>query len=122
MVGPRAPAPSGHVPFNEQLYNHIALPRDVPGREDRNLSSIEGALLTRLLAASQFLSSRVALADQQQIRALCESLNTCRSLHVDRSITKPALLREMRNLQPKRMLILHVSNQNSGLLIYQDTG
>ena len=122
MVGPRAPAPSGHVPFNEQLYNHIALPRDVPGREERNLSSIEGALLTRLLAASQYLSSRVALADQQQIRALCESLNTCRSLHVDRSITKPALLREFRNLQPGRMLILHVSAQNCGLLAYQDTG
>ena len=100
MVGPPAPAPSGHVPFVEQLYNHIALPRDVPGREDRDLSSIEGALLTRLLAASQLLSSRVALADQQQVRALCESLNTCRSLHVDRSITKPALLRELRTERP----------------------
>lgn len=121
MVGPRAP--SGHGFFNEQLYHHVALPRDVPGREEgRNLPSIEDALLTRLLAASQYLSSRVALADQQQVRALCESLNACRSLHVDRSITKPALLRELRNFQPERMLILHVSAQNCGLLAYQDTG
>ncbi|KAF2623830.1 hypothetical protein BU25DRAFT_399960 [Macroventuria anomochaeta] len=87
MAASDRPRPS-HLPFNEQLYNHIALPRDVPGREDRNLSSLEAALLARLIDATL--------------------------------ITKPALLRELRSLQRERVLILHVSAQNSGLLIYND--
>ncbi|KAJ8110852.1 hypothetical protein OPT61_g6407 [Boeremia exigua] len=113
-------APASHVPFYEQLYNHIALPRDVPGREDRNLSHLEATLLTYLTDATRFMSTHVARSDQKQVRALGESLAACQSLHVDRSIPKPALLRELRELQPGRVLILHVSAQNCGLLIYKD--
>ena len=113
-------SPANHLPFNEQLYNHIALPRDVPGGEDNNLSSLEAALLTRLIDATRLLSSHVAQSDQQQICMLSESLAACQSLHVDRAVTKPALLRELRRLQRDRMLVLHVSAQNCGLLIYTD--
>lgn len=116
----RGRLPPSHVPFNEQLYNHITLPRDVPGREDKNLSSIEAALLARLIDATRLLSSHVAHSDQRQVRALSDSLTACQSLHVDRAITKPAVLRELRGLQPERILILHVSAQNCGLLIYKD--
>jgi len=113
--------PPVHVPFNEQLFNHIALPRDVPGREDRNLPSIEAALLTRLTDATLLLGSYVELADQQGIRKLVDSLAACQSLHVDRAITKPGLLRELRALQPDKIIVLHVGAQNCGLLIYRDT-
>lgn len=112
--------PPSNLTFNEQLYNHIALPRDVPGREDRNLSSIEGVLLARLTDATRFLSQRVAHADRQHLQALVDSLNACRAVHVDRAITKTALLQELRELKPGRILILHVSAQNCGLLIYKD--
>ncbi|XPS95694.1 hypothetical protein M3J09_004979 [Ascochyta lentis] len=108
----------GQLPFHEQLYNHIALPRDVPGREDRNLRRIESALLTRLIDAAHILSSHVPPGDQQHVRALSNSLTACQSLNIDGTITKPALLRELRNLCPERMLILHVSAQNCGLLVY----
>lgn len=113
--------PPVHVPSNEQLFHHIALPRDVPGREDRNLPAIESALLTRLTDATRLLSSYVVLSDQPHIHKLVESLAACQSLHVDRAITKPALLRELRALQPGRTTILHVGAQNCGLLIYKDT-
>lgn len=112
--------PPAHVPFNEQLFNHIALPRDVPGREDRNLSNIEAVLLSRLTDATRFLSSYVVLADQQGIQQLVDSLAACQSMHVDRAITKPALLRELRALQSTKTIILHVGAQNCGLLIYKD--
>lgn len=113
-------SPARCTSFYEQLYNHIALPRDVPGREDKDPSVIEAALLTRLNDATQLLSSHVAQSDQQHIRALSGSLTACQSLHVDRAITKPAVLRELRALQSGRVLILHVSAQNCGLLIYTD--
>ncbi len=112
-------APSGQMSFNEQLYNHIALPRDVPGCEDGNLSSIEAALLACLTDATRLMSTHVTWSDQLRMRALGDSLTACQSLHVDRSITKSALLREMRRLQPGRVLILHVSAQNCGVLIYK---
>lgn len=119
MAASSRPLPR-HVPFNEQLFNHIALPRDVPGREDRNLLSIESALLTRLTDATRLLSSLVTLSDQQRIHKLVGSLAACQSLHIDGAITKPALLRELRALQPGKVIILHVTAQNCGLLVYQD--
>lgn len=113
--------PPVSVPFNEQLFSHIALPRDVPGREDRNLPSIEAAVLTRLNDATRLLSSYVVPADQQGIHKLVDSLAACQSLHTDRAITKPTLIRELRVLQPGKFIILHVGAQNCGLLIYKDT-
>ena len=113
-------ASHSHVPFNEQLYHHIVLPRDVPGQEDRNLPSIEAALLTRLTNATRLLSSHVAPSDQLHVHTLVDSLNACQSLHVDRVITKPALLRGLRALCPGKVLILHVATQNCGLLVYKD--
>jgi hypothetical protein len=108
----------GRMPFNEQLYNHIALPRDVPGHEDKNLHSLESALLTRLIDAAQALCLHTVPEHQKHIRALSDSLTACQSLNVDGAITKSAFLRELCSLQPERMLILHVSAQNCGLLIY----
>ncbi|UPX20197.1 uncharacterized protein EKO05_0010437 [Ascochyta rabiei] len=108
----------GQLSFNEQLYNHIALPRNVPGHEDKNLRQLESALLTRLIDATRFLSTHVVPEHQHHVRALGDSLTACQSLNIDGTTTKPALLRELRNLHPERMLILHVSAQNSGLLIY----
>lgn len=120
MAAPGGPA-AGHVSFNEQLYNHIALPRDVPGREDRNLSNIEAALLGRLNDATRSLSSQVAQSHHQQIRGLGDSLTACQSLHVDRAIPKPAVIRELRALQPGRMLIFNIAAQNCGLIVYKDS-
>lgn len=117
MAVPGCPPP-GHLPFNEQLYNHIALPRDVPGHEDKNLRRLESALLTRLTDATRVLSSHIAPGDQQHISDLGNSLSACQSLNIDGAIIKPALFRELQNLQPDRILILHVSAQNCGLLIY----
>lgn len=84
MAAPGRPPPS-YVPFHEQLYNHIAWQRDMPSREDRNLPSIESALLTHLTGATCLLSSYVALSDQQHIPKLVDSLTACQSLHVDRA-------------------------------------
>jgi hypothetical protein len=110
-----------HMPSNEQLFNHIALPCHVPGREDRNLPSVENALLTRMTDATRLLSSYAVLSDQQHIFKLVESLVACQSLHVDRAITKPGIIRELRALQPGKITILHVGAQNCGLVIYKDT-
>ncbi|CAO2650176.1 Nn.00g014680.m01.CDS01 [Neocucurbitaria sp. VM-36] len=107
------------VPFLDQLYYHIALPRNVPGQEDGNLRRIEEALLTRLTDATSSLHAHTMPGHQRHIRALQESLTTCKSLNVDGMVTKSALLRELRNFSSHKMLILHASAQNCALLVYE---
>ena len=109
------------VPFLEQLYYHIALPRNVPGHEDRNLRRIEEALLTRLINSSSRLCEQALPEHQCHIRALQDTLVSCRALNVDGMISRSTLLRELRNLSPHKMLVLFASAQNCALLVYEDS-
>lgn len=45
---------------------------------------------------------------------------TCNSLNVEGMVPRSALLRELRNLGPHKMLVLHAVAQNCALLIYQN--
>ena len=104
--------------FLEQLYNHVALPRNLPGKEDANLRSIEVALLERMLDAVARLTPHVAADLIAHIHGLRDTLLACQVVNVDGNISKQALMRELRNLHPRKMLILHIVPQNCALLIY----
>lgn len=112
-------APHTRVSFLEQQFNHVALPRNVPGQEDGNLRRIDAALLTRLIDATSSLYMHALPEDQRHVRALHETLLTCRSLNVDGTVSRSALLRELRNFTPHKMLIIHASAQNCALLVYE---
>ncbi|KAF1941022.1 hypothetical protein EJ02DRAFT_423478 [Clathrospora elynae] len=111
--------PAGQIPFLEQLYNHVALPRNVPGKEDANLRRIEDALLTRVLDALAKLMPHVSPAHLQHVKGLKDTLLACRTLNIDGTIGKSALARELRGLDPEKMLVLHAAPQNCALLVYQ---
>ncbi|RMZ67587.1 p-loop containing nucleoside triphosphate hydrolase [Pyrenophora seminiperda CCB06] len=111
-------AAASRVPFLEQLYNHVALPRNLPGREDGNLHRIEEALLERMLDAIARLTPHVSTELIPHIHGLRDTLLACQVLNVDGNISKQVLMRELRNLHPRKMLILHLVAQNCALLIY----
>ncbi|KAH4992263.1 hypothetical protein HBI76_045890 [Parastagonospora nodorum] len=67
----------------EQLYHHTVLPRDVPGREDRNLYCAESELATRLTDAVKSLVPHAPLDDLPCIDAVRLALTTCGSINVD---------------------------------------
>ncbi|CAN9475149.1 unnamed protein product [Alternaria alternata] len=111
-------AAAARVPFLEQQYNHVALPRNVPGKEDGNLRRIEEALLERMLDAVARLAPHVATDLACHIQGLRATLLACQVLNVDGTIGKAALTKELRDLSHRKMLVLHIAPQNCALLVY----
>lgn len=111
-------APPGRIPFLEQLYFHVALPRNIHGTEDSNIYHIEDALLARLLDAVARLTPHVLPEHLQRVRGLREILLACQTLNVEGTTSKPTLLKEFRNLGLQKMLVLHTSPQNCALFVY----
>lgn len=113
-------ASASRLEFPHQLYNHIALPRNVPGKEDLNLSHIDAGLLARMLSAIGKLTTYTAADLQPCMDGLRNTLEASQGLNG--TITKLMLLKMFRNLNCHNMLVLHIIPQNCGLLVYQDTG
>jgi hypothetical protein len=111
-------AGAARVPFLDQLYNHIVLPLNVPGREDGNLHRVEEALLKRMLDAVARLTPHVAADIAPHVQGLQKTLLTCQVLNVDGTIGKAALIKELRDFDYRKMLVLHIAPQNCALLIY----
>jgi hypothetical protein len=103
-----------------KLYYHVVLPRDLPSGEDHNLPDLQHELLRRLVGAVRQLATYAPLEDTPQIEAIGLALTTCRSLHSGGRINGEKLVEEMREFFPGKALILHVTEQNAALLIYQD--
>ncbi|KAF2683160.1 hypothetical protein K458DRAFT_305959 [Lentithecium fluviatile CBS 122367] len=114
-----APNPEG---FLLQQYFHAALPRDVPGREDRNLSLIESALLDRIIGAVKATIAVAPLEHKRYVDAIRLTLVTSKALNVDGKIDKHLLVKEIRDLQGDYALILHVTEQNAAVVIHKDLG
>jgi hypothetical protein len=112
-------ATSKRSQFLQSLYHHIVLPRAVPGCEDSNLFSIEADLLDRLTAAVKALIPHLPLNNQAIVDSVRLSLSTAKALNVEGKIDKHILAKELQNLSGKNMLILHVTEQNAGLLVYR---
>ncbi|EAT90971.1 hypothetical protein HBI56_020780 [Parastagonospora nodorum] len=82
----------------EQLYHHTVLPRDVPGREDRNLYCAESELATRLTDAVKSLVPHAPLDDLPCIDAVRLALTTCGSINVDGKIDKTLLIKALQQM------------------------
>ncbi|KAL6161149.1 hypothetical protein ACJBU6_00280 [Exserohilum turcicum] len=115
-------ASASRLPLLQQLYYHVALPRDIPGKEDGNLNTIEASLLQRVLDAVVKITPCVAADVQPYIHGLRDTLQACQILNVNGTIGKSALIKEFRRLDQYKMLVLHVAPQNCGLLIYHQVG
>lgn len=101
----------------ESLVQHIALPPKLPGAAEHNLDEIEAALVSRLIHACR-LAGTVATGDlRHHFDTTRFVLQTCKSLNAGRSLKKESLAAEFSHLQTSRPLILHVTEQNAGVLI-----
>ncbi|KAL1610088.1 hypothetical protein SLS60_001753 [Paraconiothyrium brasiliense] len=108
--------------FLLQLYNHVALPRDVPGKEDSNLVAIEAALLDRILRAVEEIAPLVPQDHTQFIDAIKGTLTSSRAINVGGTLDKDILVKEIDQLSDQRALLLYVKEQNAALLVYKDIG
>lgn len=110
--------PSASLPSTlELLFNHVALPPRLPGRHDHKIEVIEFALTVRLLNASQELRDLTYSRFGDQWDSIRRSLQICKAANAGGKLNKASLVTEFRRLERKDLLILHVAEQNAGLLI-----
>ena len=105
----------------ENIINHVALPPKLPSKAEGNIDTVNKELLSRLLLATRTVSH----ATTTDLLPLWEStrrvLLTCKELNAGGRLKKASLLTAFSGLQSNDLLILHVKEQNSGLLIHRNS-
>ena len=100
----------------ESVFNHVVLPPSLPGQLDTDIEGIEHNVLTRLIHACDTLRKFASQEDVETWTPLRDSLRVCLDLNRGR-LEKESMLENFRRLQPKRVLILFVVEQNAALLV-----
>lgn len=109
---------SASVPSTlELLLNHVALPPRLPGKEDHRIEEVECALTARLLNASRELRDLVYKDYGDQWDSIHRSLQICKNMNAGGRLNKATLVTQFQGLERKSLLVLHVTEQNAGLLI-----
>jgi hypothetical protein len=107
----------------EATFNHVALPPRLPGKEDPELEKVEKSLLARVLQAVGVLidsSHDTSNTFEAAWDGLRQSLQICQSIHDDQN-EKETLMKAFANIQSGSGIILHVTEQNAGLLIRRES-
>ena len=103
----------------ESVFNHIVLPPRLPAKQnDRSdHGQTERALVDRLLGASRTfrdLTRGKFGGHWEHVRCL---LQTCKTMNAGAKLDRATLLDNLPMLGRNDLLILHVAEQNAGLLI-----
>lgn len=99
------------------LFNHIALPIQLPQQQDKP-HEVESALSDRLLAASRVM--RDAGVDDRGYKiweSIRRSLLVCRSVNSGGRLERTQLQQQLRQAAISDVLILHVIPQNAGIVV-----
>ena len=102
------------------VINHIALPPTLPGRADLTINAIDRDIVARLIASCR--TARDATTDHDLIRLWDDTrytLQTCKQLNDAGRLREDSLKEEFGRLKPGGLLILHVREQNAGLIIHR---
>jgi hypothetical protein len=104
----------------DYLFHHVFLPPRVPHTSDAYLLG-DRALLERLVqSAAQFRD----LNDSQfysRWSTVCRTIRTFAAMHRNGSLSKLAVRSSFHDLKDGDIVILHISIQNSGLILRKDT-
>ncbi|KUJ24466.1 uncharacterized protein LY89DRAFT_663197 [Mollisia scopiformis] len=108
------------APLYESLFNHLVLNPRPPGHQDSRIDIIERAIIERVRDATNKLCSLPDNAHFDALQSLRRSLDTCTRVNAGGRLTRAALLRAFQELDGKDMIIIHVGQQNAGLLVRRD--
>ena len=107
--------PDKHVTLlMEALANHITVPPQLPGKRDPKLSQIESVFIAFLL------SSITKLGPNGEYDVLRRALQASKVVNAGGRLQKETLLAALSKLQEGEFLILHIVEQNCGLVIRRD--
>lgn len=104
--------------LQESICHHVALPARLPSRREGSLEKIETALANLLLEACTNLRDATDFDSFGKLwECIQGAIKTARHLNADGRLAPETLLAAFRELKGDQVLILHVSEQNAGLLI-----
>lgn len=104
----------------EILLNHVVFPEQLPSRQDADIRALEMDLVDSLIQAAEALVDTASDADRGIWEDVRKTLIVARTLNNDTDVEgleKASILESFRQLVPAASLILHVREQNAGLLI-----
>lgn len=104
------------------LVNHVGLPPHLPAKQEEEVYEIEDALTVRLLNACRALRDLTDGQLSQQWELFRKILQICKVVNAGGKLDRASLLSEFHSLERKDLLVLHVTEQNAGLLIWRDNG
>lgn len=102
------------------VVNHIVLPPDLPGTTDPHLADVDQDLLLRVKDACCELRSLAKGLFEEPLDLLNSSLNHCQNIHHALHLDNHELQQAFRGLKEGEILIIHVYEQNAGLLVRHD--
>ena len=99
------------------LVNHVFLPPQIPGKNDASLPGLSEAFFNALIRAVLTLRD----SGDGKLYRLYDSvrlvLQNARVLNANGKLDRDSLIKTFRELDDRSFLILHVAEQNAGLLI-----
>lgn len=101
------------------LINHVALPPQLPGKREDNLIQIEEKLLMRFQNAARTLGEFDDNGLGNHLDFVRLVLEKCKILNARRKLDRKRLLGEFEKLRRDVPLILHVTEQNAGLIVWR---
>ncbi|KAF2494893.1 hypothetical protein BU16DRAFT_590135 [Lophium mytilinum] len=109
---------SAHSGLLESLFHHVVLPPRVPGKRDGKRADIERALIDRFIDASRVMRTLATDGPHRKAwESVCRSLQTSRTCNAGGKLDKTSLRREFCSLTDRETLVLHLPEQNCGILI-----
>ena len=111
---------SSRTSLLESIFYHVALPPRLPGRQENKTTTVEQALADHLLKACQVIRDLAQNNYRDEWEYIRRLLQTCKTVNAGSNLNKSSLLTEFRGLERNDLLVLHVTEQNAGLLIRRD--
>ena len=106
----------------EYLFNHVFLPPQLPQREDSRNTAGEVALIDRLIETCRLFRDQDSTEHYIHWSTILRTLRTFATLHRNnKSLSKNALKSAFDEARDGAIVILHVTMQNSGLIIRKVT-
>ncbi|KAH6355539.1 hypothetical protein HBI34_227520 [Parastagonospora nodorum] len=100
-----------------EVFNHLVLPPQLPGKQDINTAGIGDAIILRLIQATNTLSRLGSDGQTPTWYAIRQSLYCHQTLHALGRLEKLSLISEFRNLDSDQLLLLHIAEQNAALIV-----
>jgi hypothetical protein len=100
-----------------EVFNHLVLPPQLPGKQDVNSEGIGDAIIVQLIHAAYTLSRLGSDEQTSPWSAIRQYLRCYQSLHALGRLEKLSLILNFRNFNQDQQLLLHIAEQNAALIV-----